>query len=207
MRSKMKKVLVILLIIFTFNTNVSAKEERNTDYTFGIEWGFVGHFHSVYHYNFFAPEGFRVDDYGNSFRYRSNADMYMHIGKNMGENWNISLFVGYAGIGDIHNVLPISLRATRFFNDDATSDRWFTFVDAGSGISFKIPVQEIVTGKIGGGYRLALSKDTAIDLICALRMTFTHPQIIYDKEPIDFNMVNRSNAYASALSIGLALTF
>lgn len=207
MRSDMKKFIAIILIFLAFNNNVKAKGEGESDFTFGIEWGFIAQIHSGYHYNFFAPEGFRVDEIRHSFKYRSNADMYIHGGKNFGKYWNFSLYVGYAGVGDIHNVMPISLRATRFFDDDQSSDRWFAFIDAGSGISFKIPVQEIITGKIGGGYRLALSKDTGIDMICAVRMTYTHPQIIYDKEPIDFDMVNRSNAYVSAVSIGLALTF
>ena len=194
MRSEMKRLLSILLILIAFNNNVNAKGEGESDFTFGIEWGFIAQIHSGYHYNFFAPEGFRVDEIRHSFKYRSNADMYIHGGKNFGKYWNLSLYVGYAGVGDIHNAMPVSLRATRFLDD-------------GSGISFKMPVQEIFTGKIGGGYRLALSKDTGLDMICAVRMTYTHPQIIYDKEPIDFDMVNRSNAYVSAVSIGLALTF
>lgn len=207
MLSDMRRFLIILLSIFAFNINVNAKGEGDSDFTFGIEWGFIAQFHSGYHYNFFAPEGFRVDEFGNSFKYRSNADMYIHGGKNIGKFWNLSLYLGYAGVSDIHNVMPISIRATRFFHDDASSDRWFAFVDAGSGISFKMPVQEIVTGKIGGGYRLALSKDTGLDMICSLRMTYTHPQIIYDKVPIHNDKVNRNNAYVSAFSLGLALVF
>lgn len=207
MRSNMKRITIILLTLTAFNIIVNAKGKGESDITFGIEWGFIAQIHSGYHYNFFAPEGFRVDHTGNSFRYRSNADMYLHGGKNIGKYWNLSLYVGYAGVGDIHNVMPVSIRATRFFDKDSSSDRLFAFIDAGSGISFKMPVQEIITGKIGGGYRLALSKDTGLDLICSLRMTYTHPQITYDKEPVDFEKVNRSNAYVSAFSIGLGLAF
>lgn len=203
----MRRIIAILLTVIAFNIDVSAKGEGNDKYTFGIEWGFVNTFHTGYHYNFFAPEGFRVDDFGNAFKYRSNADMYVHGGRNIGKYWNLSLYIGYAGVGDIHNVLPISLRSTRYFDDDASADRWFAFADAGSGISFKIPVQEIFTGKIGCGYRLALSPDTGLSLVCAYRMTYTHPEITYDKEPVDFDMVNRSNVYVSSVSIGLSLCF
>lgn len=81
------------------------------------------------------------------------------------------------------------------------------FVDAGSGISIKKPVREIAVGKIGGGYRLALSKNTGLDLLMSARMTYTHPQITYDKVPVSPVMTNRNNAYLSAVSMGISLTF
>lgn len=207
MHSEMKKLLFISLAVILFNIPVMAKGEPDSKFTFGVEWGYIASVHSGYHYNFFAPEGYRVDDYGSSLCYISNVDTYFFAGRSIGKQWNMELFAGYAGVADIHEVIPISIRATRFFGEDETKDRWFTFIDAGSGISIKRPVQEIFVGKIGGGYRMALSRDTGLNFICALRMTYTHPEITYDKQVIDMDMVNRNNAYVTSLSVGLSLSF
>ena len=79
--------------------------------------------------------------------------------------------------------------------------------ELGSGICIKRPVQEILSGKIGGGYRISLSRTTKLDFLVSARMTYTHPQVTYDKEVISHDMVRRNNAYASALSLGISLTF
>lgn len=203
----MKKILAILLILISFNNFVNAQKDRFSKYTFGVEWGYVATFQSGYRYIFFPPEGYRVDVRDNSFGLQNNADLYIHSGINLSRSWNLSLYAGYAGVGDIHKVLPVSIRATRYFGKDPLSDRWFAFTDLGSGICFKRPVQEILTGKIGGGYRMSLSRYSKLDFIISARMTYTHPQITYDQEVISQEMVRRNNAYVSALSLGLGLTF
>lgn len=203
----MKKILVILLILFSFNNFVNAQKDRFSKYTFGVEWGYVATFQSGYRYIFFPPEGYRVDVRDNSFGLQNNADLYIHSGVNLSRSWNLSLYAGYAGVGDIHKVLPVSIRATRYFGKDPLSNRWFAFTDLGSGICFKRPVQEILTGKIGGGYRMSLSRYSKLDFIISARMTYTHPQITYDQEVISQEMVRRNNAYVSALSLDLGLTF
>jgi len=119
----------------------------------------------------------------------------------------MSLYLGYEGIGDIHKAIPVSLRLTRYFGKYPLKDRWLAFADMGSGICIKRPVQEILSGKIGGGYRISLSRTTKLDFLVSARMTYTHPQVTYDKEVISHDMVRRNNAYASALSLGISLTF
>lgn len=203
----MKKILAILFTITAFNIDVNAREGISSRFVFGVEWGYVATFFSGYHYNFFAPEGYRVDDYGSSFGYDSNADMYIFAGHEIGKSWELSAYVGYAGVGDYHEAVPVSIRATRFFGDDQYADRWFAFIDAGSGISLKMPVQEMFTGKIGGGYRVALSRDTSLNFIASARMTYTHPQITYDRQPIESEKINRNNAYLAAISFSLSLSF
>jgi hypothetical protein len=203
----MRRIISILLIICSFNICVKAQNSEFPRFTFGAEWGYVATVQSGYRCIFFPPEGYRVDVRDNSFGLHSNADMYMHGGMNLNENWNISLYIGYAGVSDIHKVIPVSIRTTRFFGRNHLADRWFAFTDLGSGICLKRPVQEILCGKIGGGYRLSLSRDTKLDFILSARMTYTHPQIIYDKMIISHDMVRRNNAYVSAISCGLGLTF
>lgn len=206
----MRRLFVILLSINIFNISVIANDRDEKEYasfTYGVEWGYVATIHSGYRYVFFPPEGYRVDVRGNSFGLISNADMYVHAGWNMNERWNMALYLGYEGIADIHKAIPASLRLTRYFGGDPLKDRWFCFADIGSGICIKRPVQEIMTGKVGGGYRVSLSRTTKLDFIVSARMTYTHPQITYDKEIIIHDMVRKNNAYASALSFGISLTF
>ncbi|MBR5299510.1 MAG: hypothetical protein IKU36_04570 [Bacteroidales bacterium] len=203
----MKKIFAILLILFSFNISVNAQKDRFNKYTFGVEWGYVATFQSGYRYIFFPPEGYRVDVMDNSFGLHNNADVYIHSGLNLNKNWNLSIYAGYAGVSDIHKVIPVSLRGTRYFGKDPLKDRWFAFVDFGSGICIKRPVQEILAGKIGGGYRMSLSRYSKLDFIFAVRMTYTHPQITYDQEVIVHDMIRRNNAYVSAFSVGIGLTF
>ncbi len=190
------------------NINAKGRDDRaSSRLTYGLEWGYVATVHSAYHYYFFAPEGYRLDYRGKSFTYLSNADMYIHFGYDFNPHWNLSMYIGYEGIADIHKAIPVSLRMTRFFAPMQSGDRLFSFIDAGSGICIKKPVQEIFTGKLGGGYRMALGGSYSLDFLITARFIYTHPAIIYDKHPIAFDRINRNNAYITAVSLGMALNF
>lgn len=206
----MRRLISILLILSIFNISVKAKNtegERPSRLTYGLEWGYSAAVFSGFHYNYFAPEGFRMDEFGNSFIYRSNAEAYLNVGYNLSDIWNIAVYAGYAGVSDLHKAIPISFRGTRFFGDDPAKDRWFAFMDLGTGICLKKPVQEIFSGKIGCGFRMALSQTTGLDFIFAVKTIYTHPYIYYDGIEIPFNKTNRNDAYISSLSLGLALYF
>ena len=174
--------------------------------SFGAEWGYIGTFYSGYHFNFFAPEGYRVDPRGYGFGYSDNAETYVNIGYNLNTRLNLALYMGFSAIETYHHTIPVSLRLTRCFREDCSQDCWFAFVDLGSGISLKKHPQEILTGKIGGGYRLSLNRRTKLDFIVALRSAYTHPDIEYYGVPIPHESINRSNAYISAVSLGMAIT-
>lgn len=207
---EMKKLTLILLTIFLFNNNVIAQDkgrETYPKYTLGLEWGYVASLTTIYRYNFYAPEGFRVDEKGVLSGSQSNADLYLNVGFNLNPLWNLSLYIGYAGVGDYHKILPVSIRGTRYFGTDPLQNRWFAFADAGTGICLKTPLQEILTAKIGTGYQITLSRDTKLNFMIAARSTFTHPGILFDNNRIPMNRINRNNAVVSALSIGIGLTF
>ena len=201
----MKQLFIISLLLLSLC--MKAQEVESKRFSFGAEWGYVAVFYSGYHHNFTAPEGFRADlrEYG--FKLENNAEVYVHCGYNFNPNTNLSLYIGYSAIEDYHNIIPVSLRLTRFYNPNRYNDRWFIYFDAGSGISVKHHPQEILTGKFGCGYRMILSRKTSLDFIASLRCLYTHPDILYFGESIPYNNINRNNAYASALSLGLALTF
>lgn len=197
-------------MLCAFNIVVSAQNAAEKPYprfTVGAEWSYLATISSGYHHNFFSDEGYRVNLEDHSFGYRTNGDVFIHAGYNFNEFWNLSLYIGFAGVDRYENIMPISLRGTRYFGDNPLEDRWFTFVDLGSGVTLKMPVQEILCGKIGYGYRMSLSRDTKLDFHIAARMTYTHTNIIYDNTLIPREMTNRNNVYAGALSLGMAVIF
>lgn len=175
--------------------------------TFGAEWGYSAVLASGYHYNFFDPDGFRVDSKDFKFSHFNNGEVSFHIGYNFNRYWNLSIYAGYIGAGDYQPVLPFSLRATRFFGDSHISDRWFAFWDLGSGICLKEKPQEIITTKIGGGYRYSLSRHTKLDMLLGLRFLYTHPDIIHYGEKVSQTWINRNDGYICSLNIGISLTF
>ena len=206
----MKKFILISLILCLFNNNVKAQDKGGETYpklTFGLEWGYIASMTTFYHYNFYAPEGFRVDEKGLLWGCMSSADVYLNVGWNINPVWNLALYLGYTGVGEMHKALPVSIRGTRYFKANTPQDRWFVFADGGSGICLKTPVQEILTGKIGGGYQMSLSRDTKLNFLFSARSTFTHPSVYYDSNRIPMNRTNRNNAVVGAVSIGLGLTF
>ena len=175
--------------------------------TFGAEWGYNATFLTAYYYNYFVPEGYRVDEKDSNFGLISNGDMYVHIGYNMNEYWNLSLYAGYAGLGNIHNAVPLSVRCTRYFGRNPMIDRWFAFIDIGSGVSLKLPPQEILSGKIGTGYRISLSRDTKLDLHASLRAIYTHPAIVYEQVQVPMEKININDAYLTAFTLSMAIVF
>ena len=203
----MKRLSIIFLIILLLPSAGKAQTGSVPKLTFGAEWGYIGVVYSGYHYNFFAPEGYRADPRNYKFMYMSNAEAYLHLGYNIDANHNISAYAGISAIERYHHTIPVSIRFTRYSGNDHMKDRWFTFIDLGSGISIKKHPQAILTGKIGWGYRISLSRDTKLDFLMAYRAVLTHPDIYHYGEMIPFDSINRNNAYNSAISFGMALTF
>lgn len=200
------KRLAIYIFALLMPITVSA-EERSQKLTFGTEWGYIHTFYSGYHNNFFSQDGWRVNERDQGLCSYSNAEIYLHIGYNLSDNWNLSAYAGYTNICTINHCIPVSLRATRYFKENAKGDRWLTFIDLGSGITARKHPQEILTGKVGTGYRISLSEGTKIDIIASFRMNYAHTDIIYENTGISFEKINRNNFYAGAASIGISLTF
>lgn len=200
-----RTICIFILIMFSLGSNASDRKMKR--FSFGAEWGYIASFHCGIHHNFFSEEGYRVDLTQQNFWTKGNGETYIHAGINLNPSWNISLYTGLAGIYDFHKAIPISLRATRYIDCRKRTDKWLIFADAGSGVCLTSEIQGIVTGKMGGGYKIVLSPDTSLDLLIAYRMTLTHPEITYDGYEIQPNRINRNNAYVSAVSLSLSLNF
>lgn len=206
----MRRILTIILILCSLCKSAAAQGEPRSAYpkvTFGAEWSYTGTVLYGTHFNFFSHEGYRENITDCQSGYWNNAEALLHVGYNINHNWNISLYTGFCGLADIHNAIPISLRATYAFGKDSLMDRWLTFVDLGTGVSLGEAPQEILTGKLGGGYRLSLSRNTKLDFLMAIRTTYTHPTIIYGENVIPLDKVNRNSAVLASYSLGISLTF
>ena len=204
----MKKLAVICTMLIAFLTCAEAQSREDIPrITYGAEWCYVASVFSAHHYNYFSPEGYRYDSKGAAAGFTSNGEALLHVGYNVTDSWNLAIYAGITGISDYHNDIPLSFRATRFFKQDMKGDRWFTFADAGTGISIKKHPQEIAVLKIGGGYRVSLSRDTKLDFNAALRCTYTHPDIYFEHGIISQRWINRNNAIVVSASLGMAVTF
>lgn len=201
----MKKLMLILLILSAFTFKSNAQEQSFPRFTYGAEWSYTATLHSIWHYNFFSTEGYRVDLKGQEVMYHSNGEAFINAGYNFNENWNLSLYIGIAGISRLHKAVPVSFRGTYLFGNEPSADRWFTFAEAGSGLSLKIPPQEIFSCKAGGGYRISLSRNTKIDFLMAVKVSYDHPDITYDDVKIDFNKINRNGMTLTSVSLGMAI--
>lgn len=201
----MRRFIFILLIFCASALKSNAQETSFPRITFGAEWSYVSSIHSFWHYNFFSPEGYRVNQKGSTTMYHSNAEGSINAGLNLNSHWNLSFHLGLTGISDLHKAVPISLRGTYYYGDDPLTDRWFTFIEAGSGISLKLPPQEIFGCKAGGGYRISLSRHTKLDLLLAVKVNYTHPDILYDNVRIDAERINRNGMTITAITIGMAV--
>lgn len=202
----MKRRLLILIFMICAIADSAAQTDMPR-FTFGTEWSYTATFFNGHRNYFIAPEGFRVDDRQDEFKYFSNGECYLHTGYNFNEQWNLSLYIGYTSIGLYHTGLPISLRATRFFGQDHLSDRWFTYVDVGTGVSFQSTPKPFIISKMGGGYRLSLSRYSKLDFIVSFRWINTYPDVYYYGEIIDNEDIGRHTAYTAAISFGIGLTF
>lgn len=206
----MRKFLCITLIFCSFNLNVKGQNNEREDFarlSFGAEWSYVGTVNYNAWYNFFSSEGYRVSRHESAWGCWNNAEVLLHVGYNFNRHWNLAFYAGMTGMADFHNAVPLSLRATYYFGNDVLKDRWLTYLDLGTGVSLKTEPQEIWTGKLGGGYRITLSRDTKLDLVASIRLACTHPQVIDGEDIITLEWTNRNLAFLQSFSLGMSITF
>lgn len=201
----MKRSCMIFLLILSLSAAAGNREMPR--FTYGVEWSYIAFIHHGLHNNFYAPDGYRVDENSSDIRSGLNAEASIHAGYNISDRWNLSVFLGYMGISGMHNAIPVSIRGTHYFRKNTNGDRWFAFTDLGSGVCLTSRPQEILTAKIGAGYRIPLSRRVKLDLKADARIIYTHPEVIYYNDTIHWDSVNRNNAYLSGISVGIGLTF
>lgn len=183
----------------------SRTPERRSSFSYGVEWGYTSTLMHIYHNNYFAEEGYRIDKSGIDACFNSNGQLLAHIGVNAWDKFNFSTYFGYIGIKQDRRIMPLTLRATYYFNS-FFRDGYMIFADNGLGIHDA--EHNTFIGKYGAGYRLALSRRLNLDLMVSIQIANDHPTL-YDPEEkeIPKEDLRRNDATYGALNFNIALSF
>lgn len=210
----MKRIFLHIVILALLPVCASAGERDRTfpRVTFGIEGSAAVTLGMFYHYNYIAEEGYRVNRKGMNRRAALNGQLAASVGCNFSRNINLSLNLGMSGIYRSKVMFPASLRATVLFGDSPLENRWFTFAEGGAGISFEGEDERPSPfGKLGAGYRISLSRSVKLDFLFACQLVYTHPDVSEDGGgviiPVTGDRLRRNEAFVSALTFGIGLSF
>lgn len=199
-------VIIFLLLLSCFSSEARTGRRDVPLFTYGLEWSYSAIFNVIWHHNFYTEYG-RVNDKDTRGFYESNGEILAHAGINLGKKVNLSLYSGYSG--SLYNVriVPFSLRLTCFYGNDSYANRWFSYIDGGNGIPVTRMHTSYYAGKIGGGYRISLSRSVKLDFNLAYRLSYISPDIYEYGEKIPENNIYRNDNYLSTIMLGVGLTF
>ncbi len=180
--------------------------------TFGVEGSFVGTFLSYRHSNFISNYGYRIDRKTYRHKFHGNGEILLHIGCNISPSVNLSLYSGYSGACKDGRIFPLDLRLTWFPSNKADKDRWFAFLDAGPALKKAGKESSLAgTGKLGGGYRISITRSVKLDFLVSLRQVFMKDMIVKtdmaENQYIDENRIRRNNTAYTAITFGIGLAF
>lgn len=190
---------------------LSASAAAQTSFTWGVEWGYTATMLNSHSFNYHSTDGVRVDDTDSGFDYKSNGLVLLNLGAYIGNHFCATINTGYAGIYEMRDVFPLSLRATYFVRN--YKDGGFKFMaDAGTAFPLQGSFNDkgIYMFKAGTGYRMPIYDKFGLDLTFALQYSMDHPHEFIDKythEIVPASDIRRSDRNYLALNISLALCF
>lgn len=211
-----KYIPALLAVLVLHSANAQAKHREESGFldvfTFGIEGSYIGTVASHRHFNFISSYGYRVDRKFTDTRYRSNGEFLMHIGANISDRFNLSLYTGKSGIGRYMLVTPLTLRGTYYFGKDPMKSRWLVYLDAGPGFSGS--GNEISASgmfKAGTGYRIPLGKYTRLDFLISYRNAMANKRVLGISSASSIYIaeenLRKNDALFFALTFGIGITF
>lgn len=181
-------------------------------FTFGIEGSYISSVASHRHFNFISSYGYRSDRKFWSTRYHSNGEFLMHIGADISDGFNLSVYTGRSGIAVNRLVTPLTLRGTCFFGKDPMKGRWLAYMDAGPGFSgYGDDLSVSGMFKIGTGYRVPLGRYTKLDFLLSFRNVVTDKNIMNSIMAstiyIEEENLRRNDAQYLGITFGIGITF
>ncbi len=173
--------------------------------TYGLEWTYSALLAEIYHHNYTSPTG-RVDNKGIKANYINNGFALAHVGINCNRRLNISLYGGYGCIHREERAFPLSLRWTWFYGKQSTASRWFNYFDAGC--AFRTHgINPSAIAKIGGGYRVSLSRSVKLDLMVAYQFAYGHLTIDdEDGDEVPQSRIRRNDNYINSINFSIGIT-
>ncbi len=174
-------------------------------FVFGTEWGYTSSLFHIYHNNYLSPEGMRVEEKGANLDYSSNGHILAGISYAFARKYEAGLYLGFIGVAQDRRMVPLSLRGTYYF-DSYLSDGWLVYLDGGPAFGGEHKIT--LTGKLGGGYRLKLSRHFCLDFLLSFHICSDHPKLFYsDDSQITGDNLRRSDSTYGGLNFSLALRF
>lgn len=172
-----------------------------------VEWGAGMTFADYHVYNYLLEGGYRMNGSELYFGGKLNAYLQGSIGYAILPDWTLSLSAGYEGIDRQYRVYPITMRATHNFRP-VGEDGWTIYVESGAGFWGPSDIAAVL-GRLGGGYRIALSERTSLDLLLSYRLSMRNPDL-FDPDstrPILDERIVLNQLYSSKLTLSIAISF
>lgn len=205
----MKKLIAAIIVLMVTGTDLAA---RLPFLKFGVEWGYDAGFMEFHHFNYLSSEGYRINDKWTGARYATNGSILLNAGIRLKEKSTLALYGGYSGICEGNRVFPLSLRYT-FNRNQYSRNGMFYYADAGIGLHVPKTDTRVqspcIIGRLGSGYRIALSSFCSLDFMLSLKISYEKPLII-DPDTITYvpdTDIRTSKAFYGAICISTAFNF
>lgn len=178
-------------------------EGRNI--VFNAEWGADALIFQHYSYNIIDNSGSRFDDAGSNLTYHANGSLLFGAGINAGRFSRIALEAGFAGIADNRRMFPLSMRYG-FYPSGTDSDGIYCFAEGGVLYDPKGVGNIGYIGRLGPGYHIHLSQNTALNFNINARLSYSHPEVINPDGGGFVSKENIRNTASVCASIGVSLS-
>ena len=206
-----RKLLLVIFLIQAVSASAMMPENwffRN--FRVGLELGYSQCFYRGWGYNFISEEGSRFYDDTREWHLKANGILLAQIGTNLHQDlFNLSFNTGYIGVGKNNQLIPFLLRFS-YYPRTATRDGMVTFVQGGPAMHiFPGDRQLAWLGSLGGGYRITLTDDCALDLTAGFKFVYAHP-LIPNPEGAGYvprRNIRSNNAAYCALDLTVAVSF
>lgn len=214
-----RKHRYIPVFIAVIALTVGSAQARNGEassflgtFTFGIEGSYISTVASYRHFNYISTYGYRVDRKFWKTRYHSNGEFLMHIGADISDRFNLSIYTGRSGINRNVYLTPLTLRGTYYFGKDPAKSRWMAFLDAGPGLSgYGDDMSASGIVKIGSGYSIPLGKYTRLDFLVSFRNVITNKKMMGSSMSssiyIPEENLRKNSSLHMAMTFGIGIRF
>jgi len=206
----MKKIILTLSVAMLFMAFPIQGQERSghRKFTAGLEWNYSAQLFNDFEYNYITVVGDRSHCMGSKFDYHTNGQLLGSLGCNLFGHSNISIYAGYAGLGNDNRVFPVSVRYTYAFSK-RKSDGYLAYADGGIGVSNEKAHNYSRIFKSGGGYRIYIGNNANMDFMAGIQAAFTHPGI-FDADTgreVTGSNFKKSDAWLYSISLGMSINF
>lgn len=204
----MKRILTALLLMLAAYS-AAGQDKPYPLVRYGLEWAGSVKLIDSHHFNYISSEaGYRIDDENISFKPSVNGLILASISLNLTRKLSMGIYSGFQGISEKQRIVPVFLRTAYSFKG-CDKDGVFTFCDLGAGLRHLSLENRVMMARIGSGYRVVFSRNTAFSMLLSIQAADDKP-IIWDKyaeEYVSTQNTRLNTAGYLAVNFGIALDF